>query len=271
MNNQLANTSNLSQAEFLQAMANLEGGNQRNRPQTIRLNGQTGKWETRKWNQGLKAMESVVIGDSWNGIILFVKYFAKWKFGTTKPNQSIRTREFMFFKNEQIELLDIDYSKNENNTESLGFFQDYTSFKREHANIDKVTDKETFPFDLWCSLYILRLEDMTVVNVNMKGQSRSNLFDYKTGYKNAQPNAKALAQVVTVFGSEAYKMPGDASKEYCGASFKADAIVGDDVMLSVQKATQELVQWMQSFKEDAEEERTVKVHVDEIDPSQIPF
>jgi len=286
LNKQLSNSNNLSHEDFLRVMAQAEGGsNQRPRPKSLRLNGVTGQYEFRRWNPVAKATDRQEIGKSWTGVILMTKYFAKWKHDPKRTDKAVRTREFLSFRDEQIELLEIDYTKNEHNSRSLGFFQDYQSFKREHVNVDKVTGKETAPYDLWASLYVLRLEDMQVINMQLKGKSRSNLFDYYKAYKHEQPNAVALAHVVTTFEAEPFLLPGtseNAGDERFSSSFHATALVGSDVMDTVKSSVQGLVEWMMSFNDLGDEAQTIKVTADieqpakkvdpnEIDPASIPF
>ncbi len=240
----------LSNADFLTLMAKTELSQERVRPESIRLNGQTGKYEARKWNKELKVMEAEKYGDEqneWRGVILMTRWFAKWKFGSMNQGMALKTREFGSF-NESVELLEIDYTKG--GSVSKGFYPDYKTFKSDHTVKDKLTGKESVPFDLWASLYILDLATGKVVNFLCKGQSRSNLFDYLSSYRVKLPDAIALAGVQTLLGIERHEMPGDASKEYFAASFKAEAILTSGEVEKVKESVMGLLAWMQSFKEE---------------------
>lgn len=277
-NNQLANTNALTTDQFLSMMAQTEMRKEsRPRPKSVRLNGQTGKWECRTWNAEKKEMESVAYGENgvWNGSILLVKWFAKWKFND-KAKSTYRTREFGTF-DDGVELLEIDYTKGEDATVSKGLYPDYKTFKAEYVVKDKLTGKETSPFDLWFSIYVMDLSNGEVVNFRGKGQTRSNLWDYLAAYKKQQPSARAMVEVGTSFGIERHEMPGDASKEYYAATLKASRLLTDTELLQSKDCVTGLVAWMKSFEtvdEDAPvimEPTVTPLKDDNISLDQIPF
>lgn len=253
----------MSNDDFLNMMAKTEMGEDRPRPRTLRMNGQTGMYEFRKWNKEKKEMETEVVGPIYEGTILMVRWFAKWKYNQSETGKAVRTREFSTF-DESIELLSMDYEKGEEATKVIGTFNSYADFKNEYAVKDKVTDKVTVPFDLWASVYLADLVKNEVVNLRLKGDSRSNLWDYLGGYKKQLVGAKALAGVLTYLSREEKAMPASKAKKegdpdtYYAATFKAKRLLDPGELEKSKEGVQYLLAWMKSFKTEQEELPTIQ-------------
>jgi len=278
--------------QFVAYMASLDRGNKStsNHPRIIRLSGDTGKYVEKSYDAQEKKSIELPFEAPFEGVMILNRFFAQWKYNSTPKDIKIRTREFVAFQDEEVELLKIDYSKKEEErTEVMGRFDSYQMFKADNESIDKVTNKATHPFDLWCSSYIYIPALDAVVNYRFKGKTRSSLFDFFQAYSK-KLDVQALVQVMVTFGSKSEKKPASASKEggdeYYYGTFEPTRLATNEELVKVMHATRALSDWMRSFKEEKAAtvldevdnevqqatEGTIKiVRDDEISLDNIPF
>lgn len=234
-------------------------------PKILRLDGNTGKSILKSWNSETKQREDKPFSTPFLGTIILYKYFVQWKYGTTPEGANVMSREFSSFKDEQIELLKIDYNQN-NKTEVIGTWDNYSAFKKAKEKTDDVTGKESYPFDFWCTLYIYVEELGEVVRLKFKGDSRKEWFDYNSDFRRDMEDVEDICEITTSFGSVKAEMAKSANqteaKFYYRASFDTVRLNTPEEMNSIMVATRFLIKWMNSF------EKTVKVdeEADEIIP-----
>lgn len=257
MQNSTSLTAQDSNETFLDTMSALEkkGMNQTPMPQIIKLDGNSGLFITRKYDADAKKMVAEFFegGKGWTGTILLVKWFAQGKY---EPGNKIvsRTREFFSFRDEPVELLQMDYAKSkEERTTVAGSYESYPDFKNAFTTKNPLSGKESSPFDLWFSVYVYNWSTNEIVNLRGKGTSRSNLFTYLGSYKGVlERKPKALAEVKTMFGSEAHDKPKSSTaqdnEKYHAISFTSLALNPSEEVTLVKNATINLMHWMDSFK-----------------------
>jgi hypothetical protein len=272
---------------FISAMQNLEPNKQSlPRPAEIKLDGNTGKYSIRSYNQETKEYTEKDFGtqgiDSmiFDGSILLVKWFAQWKY---KPETKliIRTKEFLNFNDSEIELLKIDLEEKDKakKTTVHDKFNSYGEFKSKYQKVDEITGAVSSPFDLWASIFLFSFAENKIVNYKFKGITRSNFFDYLKDYKNLEGNQpRVMAEAKTQFGTVSADKP-DGSGKYFSGSFKTIGLNSKEEMQVIVQAFNDLVNWMNSFKnvEKVEVETELignqieEIANDEIKLSDIPF
>lgn len=244
---------------FEEAMASLEGTKQENaRPKIIRLNGETGAFVEKAYDAQLKKQVDKPFA-AFDGVIIRCHYFAQWKFNSTPKDIKIRTREFADFSYDQVELLKIDYSKPEaERTTTLEKYTNYGFFKEAQKTVDKITGKESTPFDLWVSQYIYIPSQKVIVNYRFKGETRSSHFDFLNTYRDRLKVNKLIRALVR-FGSGAKTMAksdSGESKVYYYGTFEALEPTSNELRKEVAAVGMELDKWINSYKE---KEPTVEI------------
>lgn len=241
---------------FVNTMAEIEseGGVSRPRPDRIKLDGNSGTYNLRKWNQETKQPDLVPFqgGKEWQGTILLTRWFVKWKHKENEKTRRVfRTNEFISWGS-PIELFEIDYEKSSGDkAKSIGKYDGYKALKEAHAIKSTVSDLVTYPFDLWVSLYIYVLETDSVVNFQTKGTTRSNYFDYLQEYRNGFETLplKSKVEVKTLLSSESHEMPATKEEQahiYFSGTFKTVGVNTPEEMRKIQQATIDLVSWIKS-------------------------
>lgn len=211
-------------------------------PDGIRLNGNTGVFSRSKYNSETKETEFTDFeGSTFKGVVLAVRYFAKWKY-KEHAKFDIRTREFSDFKTERIELVKRETVTGA--TPSSKFYDSYADFKDAVSIQDPESGDVKAPYDLWISVYALVAGD--VIRLRAKGDSRGAWFDY-------QKTVKALPLVVTEFGvSDPIEMParkGEEAKVYYHVTFKSLGDVPAEDRAAVMAAVSDMDFWFASFKQ----------------------
>lgn len=276
MSQELSTVSTSSIEDFVHQMSAMRGEKTGSgSPKIVRLDGNTGQYVVKGWNQETKKSEDTPFSTPFNGTVILYRYFVQWKFGTTQKDIKLMSREFASFDH-KIELLKIDYGTNK--TEVVDTWQDYKAFKEAKKRLDPDTGKESYPFDFWCSLYVYIHETNEIIRYKFKGDTRSQWFDYQKAYK-GQLGAIDLVQVVSSFGTEKEDMPASASQKeakfYYRGTFDSVRLNTTEEMQKIMTGTAFLAKWMQGF-EKAEETEPVQeasstTTVESIDLSSIPF
>ncbi len=218
-------------------------------PCGIKFHGDSGKYSLSYFDQGSKETKFQDI-EPWHGVIVAVRWFAKWKFKENSPFD-VRTREFSIFRGEPINLLKINKgNRDEVPTEKV--YSDYGDFKAKLGMTDEITGQTKYPFDLFCSAYVYAPDlknpvEGKIVRYRFGGTTRSNFFDYmKTG----------VSGVVTSFGvSEKQLMPtkgpNGEDRFYYTGTFKGSP-VPPEMRRGVMDATKELNNWFASWNQQKE-------------------
>jgi len=267
--------------------ATIQGG--KPLPKYVRLDGNTGVYTIKKYDSSTKesSNENFLDGTGFDGVILTVRFFCKWKFDEgAKVN--FRTREFQNWDHESIELLKIDYTNKDSNKETVATYEDYRAFKAKHTKTDELTGKTSSPYDVFVSLYVYVPQLDEVINYRFKGDTRSAWFDYQNNWKLG--NERHISQVLTHFGVSDKKELATKNAEtgkpnfYFAGTFLSIRKNSDSEMVKVMHFVSELMAWIRSFDNSiSSEDETVGATVmvdslnylapptDEIDLSQIPF
>lgn len=258
--NQLVPTT--STQDFLNYMANLESKDMKSapRPLQLSLHGKTGFYLTSKWNEEKKEREDVVFGTGGGfiGTVLATRYFVQSKFKPDAP-KFFKTREFSSFENDEIVLLAIE-PKAEEKVKEIATYHDYHEFKEKKTVTDADTGETSYNYDLHVSLYIYVHEIDQVVNLQMKGTSRSAWFDYNRAYRKGFPEVVTMVQVKTEFGRQEEKnenVKGEPMTYYRATM----ATVGKNTeadLIKLMEATRALFDWMNGWQRQNEASR---VHV----------
>lgn len=249
-----------SNDDFFKTLATHQGKGETPKPVYVRLDGKTGVWNELVFNETEKKNDKTPFlgGGDWKGAILLVKWFAKSKY-KEGANKIKRTREFNDFRLDEVEYLEIDYKDKENGTKVLGKYENYTQFKEAmqieygKAVQEAIEKKEPIPAqadfmpELFGSIYIYNFDLNRVVNVKVKGKSRSALFDYLSGWRRGI-EADSISQVLTSFSSVHFTDP----QPYYATKFRADSVLPSDYQTKVKEAVLATLSWMKSFKEDSE-------------------
>lgn len=226
------------------------------KPIYVRLDGRAGLYNELVFNEAEKKQDKIEFqgGEKWEGAVLMVRWFAKskWADGATK---SRRTREFNDFRLDAIEYLEMDFKTKE--TTVLGKYEDYPAFKQamkdefgkavQEALIKKLpmpTEDEFVP-ELWGSIYVYHFGLGRIVNLKVKGKSRSELFTYLSSWKRSV-NVPSISQVLTEFSAVEFTEP----QQYFATGFKAVSKLGQDEQTLVRTAVLEVAAWINSFKEE---------------------
>lgn len=299
-------TTSQSNNDFFKALATHQKNGEAPKPVYVRLNGKTGVWNETVFNETEKKNDNTPFlgGGEWKGAILMVKWFAKSKYkeGATKIK---RTREFNDFKTDAIEYLEIDYKDKENGTKTLGTYATYAEFKEAMqaeygkavnealASKQNIPKQDDFIPDLFGSIYIYNFDLDRVVNVKVKGKSRSALFDYLSGWRRGVDEADSISQVLTSFGMTEFESktpimkdgkPTDELEKFYATKFVPDSLLPDEYQTKVKEAVLATYAWMKSFKDDEEEvqpfhgeqpgmevDKSIKSDGQEIRLEDIPF
>lgn len=221
-------------------------------PPAVKFKGDTGVYYRSKLNESGE-WEREELGREFRGVVLAVRWFARWKYKENAPFD-IRTREFSDFQRERIELLKID-NANRSSEAEVKAFDNYRAFKQNYTKKDDEMGTETVPFDLYGSLYVLK--DGEVVRYRFKGTTRSNWFDYMKATSNP-------AGVVTLFGcSEAQDKPTGKGKEgesdvYYSGTFTDLGEIPQEDRPKVMAAARDLFAWFRAWEEKRDEARPVE-------------
>jgi len=212
-------------------------------PNSIKFNGSTGLFSVSHYDEEKKERVSNDLGGQFEGVILAVRYFIRWKYQDNAPFD-IRSREFSLFKDEQIELLKYD-NANRGAEPSVKHFMDYDHFKSVYGQKDIETDKVKMPHDLWVSLYIL--VDGKIERFRFCGTSRGSWFDYKN-------SGVLLSLVVTLFkGSEPIQSnildENGQPKCYHSVQFINQGDIPVEMRQGVVTASTDLDIWMRAWEE----------------------
>lgn len=251
-------TTSQSNDDFFKTLATHQSKGETPKPVYVRLDGKTGVWNEQIFNETEKKNDKVPFlgGGDWEGAILLVKWFAKSRFkeGSTTTR---RTREFGDFKLDEIEYLDIDYKDKENGTKTIGKYGSYAEFKEAmqieygKAVNEAISKKEPIPSqadfmpELFGSIYIYNFDLNRVINVKVKGKSRSALFDYLSGWRRGV-EADSISQVLTSFSSVHFTDP----QPYYATKFRAKSVLPSDYQTKIKEAVLATLSWMKSFRED---------------------
>ena len=265
---------------FVKQMAALRGNTTGTQsPKMLRLDGNTGEYVIKHWNNEAKQSEDKPFATPFLGTVILYKYFVQWKYKTTPEGIKIMSREFSSVKDEKLELLKIDYNK-QNKTEVMGVYDSYGAFKEAVKTVDPITKKEAFPFDFWVTLYVYVHELGEVVRFKFKGSTRSAWFDYNSGYRLDMADVEDICQVTTEFGTLKEEKPKSSTQEeadsYYSGTFKTVRVNSEIEMLEIMKSARYLAAWIASFNKESSHEEEIVIQkeepqVHEIDVSQIPF
>lgn len=258
--------------DFINTMSMVENQNQRNllSPSIIRLQGSKGEWLERRYNEVEKKSEEIPFKDFSDGTFLatplITTYFAKWKFDENNKSVVHRTREFLRFDNEEIELLKITYG-DKTDTQIVDHFDSYHSFKEHFVTKDKLTEKISSPFDLWVAIYAYHWEMKRIIKITLKGSSRSAWFDFPNKAKKEQ-GVKSITQLNVQFGY--FKDQMADGKEFFTAQMTVKNINNQESMQTIMQAGIDLNTWMKSWKRENEEPTVIEPET-EIKIEDIPF
>lgn len=249
-----------------------------------------GKFFAREFNSMEKKYEEakpfgIEPFNQFSGVILDVAYRVDWKY---KENQqsTLRTREFHDWK-EPIELLHFDYTGEKPKVTTKKVFNTYADLRSAFCGVDEYGVEKTSPYDLFAVIYLWQPSLKALCKYEVKGMTRSNFFDYQKAWYKAITETKTMKNVITVFGVE------EDEKGYAG-TFKPSGLAPEEVMLDVMKATKDLREWQEGWKQSRaviatqEELPTIQVEEptiddklasagfvtrteDEIDMSNVPF
>jgi len=271
-------------SSFVKQMAALRGTSSGTpSPKMLRLDGNTGEFVLKSWNNETKQSEDKPFATPFQGTVILYKYFVQWKYKTTPEGIKIMSREFTSFKDEKLELLKIDYNQ-QSKTEVIGTYENYGAFKEAVKTVDPITGKESFPFDFWVTLYVYAHELGEVVRFKFKGTTRAAWFDYNNGYRLDMADIEDICQVTTEFGTKKEDKPKSSTQEeadtYFSGTFTTSRVNTEVEMIEIMKSAKYLASWMASFNKEAthsDQEEYIPVGstevapVSEIDLSQVPF
>jgi hypothetical protein len=217
-------------------------------PCGIKFHGDKGTYSLSYFDAASKETKFQDVKVGWSGVILAVRWFAKWKYDPN-ASQEIKTREFSMFRDEPISLLTIDKQNRQNVPTEENYF-DYSAFKAAYAMPVPKTDKIKYPFDLFASVYVYAPDvenpvGAKVLRYRFSGTTRSAFFDYM--------KTCGLTGVLTTFGtSEPQLKPtkGQDGKDevYYIGSFSSSE-VPTEMRKGVMQASDELNKWFQSWKQ----------------------
>jgi len=216
-------------------------------PPAMKFHGDRGIYSIGCRNKETKEFEFTDIGKEWQGVVLAVRWFVRWKHD---PNSTldVRTKEFQNFTDERITLLKID-KQNRGGEAPSKDYQDYQAFKQSFVKEDEITGKKSSPYDLHFSLYILRGD--TVVRYRGKGLTRSGWFDYSK-------EVLAPTTVLTQFGcSEKIELDqvdpetGEKKFYYTGTFASVDPAPAE-MRAAVMRSSKELHAWFASYEQSQE-------------------
>jgi hypothetical protein len=209
----------------------------------LRLNGNTGDFSASSYDAEKKETvyeEFAKEDKKFPGVILAVRYFAKWKFKENAPF-TVLSREFADFRHDPITLLKID-NINKGNKPEEKVYDNYAAFKDAFVKVDDMDGSTKSPFDLWVSLYVFVAGDL--IRYRFKGASRAAWFDFT---KDVPDYPLHLVE----FGvSEPIEMPakeGEDPKVYYAATFADLGGVPADHQNGVIEASSALHTWFGSF------------------------
>lgn len=258
-NNALVSVRTSDRNQFVNDLVSIEASQRPSipAPKVIRLDGNAGTFSAMVWNNDKKEMEFPAFGDDGNkefmGTILFVRYFAQWKW-KDGARFKVRTREFSTFT-EPVELLKID-KENKDSEPEIKTFPNYNAFKKAYVKLDDVTG-EPLPsaFDFWSSLYIYVPSINEVVNYRFKGDTRTAFFDFMNSYKN--DSIRHFVEAKTAFRRVEKTMPakeGQEPKKYFAGTFHIVGTNSDTEMETIMSAFNGVKAWMNQFSGGVDED-----------------
>lgn len=213
-------------------------------PCGIKFHGDTGKYSLSYYDSQAKETKFKDMENSWSGVILAVRWLAKWKYAP-ESKHNIRTREFESFRDEPITLLKSERGNRERDAEVVETrYSDYNAFKTALAMQVPMTDTIKYPYDLVGSIYVYSpdLENPQhgkVFRYRFSGTTRSAFFDYLK---------EGVSEFMTTFGvsgpfTMASKDAEGKDKTYFTGTFSRSE-VPVAMRLDVIRAAREIKTWL---------------------------
>jgi hypothetical protein len=217
------------------------------RPTIVKMDGNTGIFSYKTYNQQTKTNEVRTIGGEFSGTIIGVRYYVQSKY-KEGARRFWKTKDFATW-DEPVILQCIDQDS-EPKVQEVARYAKYKDFKAARTLVDKETGEETYNYALHSSLYVYSHALDQVLCFQSKIGGTNGLFDYFKNYPGTT-GAQALVEVKTKFygakeESKTLKDGDGKPEEFFALRFQTEGVNNDGELMRIEEMVNSLDRWLET-------------------------